>query len=489
MRMNLKRSAGLAGLLILSACDANFHSIYRTTPSGTATPHSQVVITDAKQGITVMNYDDETDMFRVCAARSPDVFSALTTAFHGDASAEVFQKFAAAISGSGTSAESASAFGLRTQLTQSQMELLYQLCLNSLNGTLSPDQLATEIHRYQNTMVTMLAIEQVTGYARPSLVAPGGQSAVGSAEAIAKQQALVELQKTKEGTLKKAADDSKATLQKASDDSSAADLAAAPESAKTVSLKKDWDDTVKQSTDQSLTQAQRDAATAAIPAKQKAYDDQKKKSDPLEQAAKEKKELAGKAQAKADSDAAALKAQIAARELSEKTLAAMEKQIDVSSSTATAQFFSPPNSLTYTDSETAKAIAGAVVSLQREHLNQTFLMDECVRYVYHPESKLSDYLAAADRAIMFGADKARTEQAISAIQRAAATEDAARLQACTKHFEAIDKYRVDLLNASRTCTTKEAKLTDGTVVTETTCEMPEEVAFPAPPPAGAPSPL
>ena len=41
----------------------------------------------------------------------------------------------------------AASFGLRTQLTQSQAELLYQLCLQALNGKLSNEQLVTELHR------------------------------------------------------------------------------------------------------------------------------------------------------------------------------------------------------------------------------------------------------------------------------------------------------------------------------------------------------
>ncbi|CAN0604115.1 unnamed protein product, partial [Ectocarpus sp. 12 AP-2014] len=127
---------------VLGGCSANFHSIFRTSDAD----RSHIAFTDAKQSATIVNVDKD-GVFRACSARSPDVFSSLATSASGSAD---FTKAAQSIglAGAGSSAESTASFGLRTQLTQSQIELLHQLCIEALNGKISNDQLATELHRY-----------------------------------------------------------------------------------------------------------------------------------------------------------------------------------------------------------------------------------------------------------------------------------------------------------------------------------------------------
>ncbi|NQU57794.1 MAG: hypothetical protein HQ513_11205 [Rhodospirillales bacterium] len=126
---------------LLAGCGANFNSIFRTSSGKT----SHVAFTDAKQSATIIKVD-ENGVFSACAARSPDVFSSLATSASGSAD---FAKAAASIgiAGSGSSTESSASFGLRTQLTQSQMELLYQLCINALNGKLSIPRLIEKAKR------------------------------------------------------------------------------------------------------------------------------------------------------------------------------------------------------------------------------------------------------------------------------------------------------------------------------------------------------
>jgi len=367
----------IAALVSLCACDANFYSIFRTTPHSPGKLHSQLVVTDAKQAISVMQVDPKDGLLRTCAARSPDVFTALSQAFSGSASADVAGKFAGALSGAGTSSESASAFGLRTQLTQSQMELLYQLCIASLNKTISPDQLATELHRYQNTMVSMLAIEQVTGYAKPTIVAIGGQSAAGSADALAKQQERVDGAKSKEADLKKpaAASESDLTTKKAA----------------TATAQKNFDD------------AKAAGKTAA---------ELKPLQDALDKATGEQTQ----AQTKRDSDANALASQTNFRTAQEGLLAKMQEQINISSGSIPATINSPTPSVVYADKDSAAAVAGAVVALQQGQLNQTFVADECVRFMFHPEVYSG---VSVDR-------------------------QAYLLGVCKTHLEEIDKYRMTL---------------------------------------------
>lgn len=327
---------------LLGGCDANFHSIFRTTPNGTGELHSQLVYSDAKQAVSFMQVGND-NVLRACAARSPDVFAALSTAFSGDVSAET-AKLTAALSGAGATSEQASAFGLRTQLTQSQMELLYQLCIASLNGTLSPDQFATEMHRYQNTMVTMLAIEQVTGYAKPTVVVIGGNAAAGSADALATTQAKIDDAAKKEAA-------AKAALDKAGTDKKAAGTA--------------YDD-----------------AAAAL---QKAKDDKKPEADikaaqtKVDEADKTKK-AADEAVNKADGD---LKKATSYRESLEKLLAKQEQEVNLSASSATPTVVSPAPTM---DAASIAAVAATVERLQYNHLSQTFIADECLRYLFHPNA-------------------------------------------------------------------------------------------------------
>ncbi len=399
-----------ATLLALGGCDANFYSIFRTTPNGTGKAHSQLVVTDAKQSISLMQVDKD-GTFRACAARSPDVFAALSQAFSGSASADVAGKFSGALSGAGTSSESASAFGLRTQLTQSQMELLYQLCIASLNKTITPDQLATELHRYQNTMVTMLAIEQVTGYAKPTIVAIGGQSSAGAADALAGQEARVDAEKKKEADLKKPAE------------ASEGDLTA--KKAATATAQKNFDD-----------------AKAAG----KTGDDLKKLQDPLDSAKKDEK----LAQTKRDEDAKNLTSQTASRQAAETLLAKMQSEVNLSSGSTPAQIQSPTASVVYADKDAAAAVAGAVVALQQGQINQTFVADECVRFMFHPENYRN------------------IEPGVQAYLRGI----------CKEHFDSIDQYRQMLALLRYGCDRDwtECKLTEQGVPGGTP---------PAPAPAGA----
>jgi hypothetical protein len=171
---------GLAVVLASAAfagCSANFNSVFRTTEGA----RSHIAFTDAKQSATIVQVKD--GVMRACAAKSPDVFSALATAASGALDfAQGAMKLG--VSAAGSSAEQATSLGLRTQLTQSQAELLYQLCLQALNDKLSNEQLVTELHRYQNTMVTMLAIEQLTGYAKPTVVTLQTGAATGATKEL-----------------------------------------------------------------------------------------------------------------------------------------------------------------------------------------------------------------------------------------------------------------------------------------------------------------
>lgn len=339
MLHKVKLIAGIVVLLLSSGCDANFHSVFRTTYAD----HSKVVYTDAKQSATIMSVDKD-GVFTACAAKSPDVFQALSTAFTGSLGVSEANQAALNLSGAGSSAESAAAFGLRTQLTQTQIELLYQLCVATLNGFLTHDQLATEMHRYQNTMVTMLAIEQITGFAKPTIVALGGGTArTGATEALEKLEESAQAARSKEATLK-------AALEKATADAETKKIAS----------------------------QEADKKVQSLPADAKPED--KTKAETEAQNAKKALDSANQNKTQAEKD---YNQQIDIRKGIEASLVKARNDTNTGSSGANAQIGSPSATTVFSDSQTAAAISDAVVALQQSHLSQTFVSDECVRFLFH----------------------------------------------------------------------------------------------------------
>lgn len=326
--------------LLLGGCGANFHSIFRVTDGD----ENKIAFTDAKQAATIIKMDKD-GVMKACAAKSPDVFQALSTAFSGNLSAEEAGGIAAKIAGAGSSAESSASYRLHTQLTDTQNELLYQLCVNSLNGTITGDQLATELHRYQNTMVTMLAIEQLTGYARPTIVALGGsKSKTGAAEDVASIQSSLDAARANEDKLKAILEKANKT---ASDKQTAYDTAKKANDAAT-------DDTTKKSTQAALTKASDELAAAKI---------ESAKYDKLSKEATDNR-----------------KGIEAAREQ-------VLTDLTVNSSGAMASFNQPSVATIGTDANTASQIAGALKQLQEVHLHQTFTSDECLSFLFHSYDK------------------------------------------------------------------------------------------------------
>lgn len=173
----------MAGLLAISltACDANFQSIHREDSFTTgldAAPTGEVILTDGKQRSIVATpaptKGNEDKLLVVCKERYPDLFSALASSGSGSVD---YEKIAAAIA-LGTSGSTGFA-GLRTQLRETQASFLEFVCTAYAAGALSKDEVARHLRLYQNTLTAQLAIEQLTGYAQPTLAAVG-QSSAGS---------------------------------------------------------------------------------------------------------------------------------------------------------------------------------------------------------------------------------------------------------------------------------------------------------------------
>ena len=113
-----------------------------------------------------------------CAEPSPDAMSALNTSISGSISDP---KIAASLALA--QAESAASIGLRTQSIQLLRDGMYRLCEGYAAGAISAENFTEEQRRYQNLMLSLLAIEQLTGavVARQAAVGGGtGSAAAGN---------------------------------------------------------------------------------------------------------------------------------------------------------------------------------------------------------------------------------------------------------------------------------------------------------------------
>lgn len=164
-------------LLVLTGCSANHHSIYRhqsvEPPSVTTVDAKQRAILAAapKSGSSV-------DILRFCAEPSPDVFAVIAQAVSGGASFGQSgdpKTIQAALSAAFSSSEQGSAIP-RTQTTNMLREVMYRTCERYLSGGISDIELSLQAVRDQRLIVSILAIEQLTGVITPKPVVIGAST-------------------------------------------------------------------------------------------------------------------------------------------------------------------------------------------------------------------------------------------------------------------------------------------------------------------------
>lgn len=165
---------------------------------------------DAKQRVVLSGAPRVVDSKRtvpvICAEPSPDALS--TLAAGGGLSLSRASYDAAA---NVALSEAAGSIGLRTQSIQLLRDSMYRLCEGYLAGAIDDDAFQIAHRRFQNSMVSILAIEQLTGAVRAPAVVLGGQATSGSAELAAKltqqtQEALTELRTAESDAKKKSSD-------------------------------------------------------------------------------------------------------------------------------------------------------------------------------------------------------------------------------------------------------------------------------------------
>jgi hypothetical protein len=174
MHSRLKASSWAALIAVsLSACSANHRSIHRHT--ALESESDSIVIVDAKQrAITQQavrrNADGDEQIRRFCSEPSPDVFSIVAQSLSAGGS---FGRSAdpkaieAALNLAHASAESGSTIP-RTQTVNLLRELMFRTCERFLSGGYDQMELSVQAVRDQRLMVSILAIEQLTGTVSPT---------------------------------------------------------------------------------------------------------------------------------------------------------------------------------------------------------------------------------------------------------------------------------------------------------------------------------
>ncbi len=320
----MRKATLMATCLILGGC-AELSSIHR---SYNAEPEAASILSvDAKQRNVLITPHLEADKRAiVCSEPNPDFASVLASSLsggfgNGDSSAQV----AAALSETGAN------IGLRTQSIQLLRDAMYRLCEGYAAGAIDKADFHHLHLRYQAAMVSILAIEQLTGYARPTTVIIGTNAAASGYDGLAIAQ--------------KQLDD--ARKQQAEADQKLADA-----------KKADQD------------------AGAAVTAKEKELQGADQAQKPALEAERDKLK-----QQKTTTEAALKLAQKAADDAAGNVTAKEEARAKAMASTATAQGFGLPAQITERPAPDAAAtahVANAVVSILNTTLEQDWVRQHCL---------------------------------------------------------------------------------------------------------------
>lgn len=138
----------------------------------------------------------------ICAEPSPDAISALSSSLNTSGSFSLSdpsgKEIAAALAIALAQTEAAGYVGLRTQTIQLLRDGMYRLCEGYANAALTRHDYTRLQRRYQNTMLALLAIEQLTGAVATRQVTLDPKAAAVAGETLQTlQKELVEAMKTK----------------------------------------------------------------------------------------------------------------------------------------------------------------------------------------------------------------------------------------------------------------------------------------------------
>jgi hypothetical protein len=159
-------------MVSLSGC-ADLTSIYRS--SDLSGVDGRIYMIDAKQRVVTVKRSDIGDI--TCSEPSPDALTVFASSFSGSFTApnQASAQLAANLNETGAN------IGLRTPSIQLLRDVMYRICEGYAARAIDGPTFATLHRRYQNVMIGLLAIDQLTGATRPATTAPvGGPSGAGN---------------------------------------------------------------------------------------------------------------------------------------------------------------------------------------------------------------------------------------------------------------------------------------------------------------------
>jgi len=283
----------------------------------------------------------------VCAEPSPDAITAISAA--SGATAETLKL---ALSGSFGSQESAASIGLRTQTIQILRDAMYRLCEGYASSALDEIAFARLQRRYQNLMLGLLAIEQLSGavVARQAVLTGQADSAVSR---------------------------------------SVKELIAAINQAKTI----------KSDTAKSLVEAatKRDETKKALNAAQKEYDDAKKASNNDEKAAavqKVRSEKLDPSQIAFNAAESVVTHRKAEDDNASSSISSLERALSeagkVSATALTRGSFEASAMATHISADTAKVIADAVQKIVLGIVDHDYSRETCIDTIFSRTMRVID---------------------------------------------------------------------------------------------------
>lgn len=155
---------------LLSAGCANFMSIHHKFKPD----EGDSISIDAKQRVVfsvLKTFPNDVSWRAVCAEPSPDALAAISASSGLSA-----DNLKIALSAALGIQEGAASIGLRTQTIQILRDAMYRLCEGYASGALDDIAFSRLQRRYQNIMLGLLAIEQLTGVVSPKQVMLSGNA-------------------------------------------------------------------------------------------------------------------------------------------------------------------------------------------------------------------------------------------------------------------------------------------------------------------------
>lgn len=180
--------------VLMSACSANHKSIFRHQAVGEG---ASITTTDAKQRAVLSN-GEKGAAHRFCAEPSPDVFAVIAQSlsvggtFGQQADPKAIE---AALNAAFSTSEQAATIP-RTQTINMLRELMFRTCERYLNSGITSLELPLQAIRDQRLMVSILAIEQLTGAVSAKAVALGAMAEAGAGASTAGGMAVLDKART-----------------------------------------------------------------------------------------------------------------------------------------------------------------------------------------------------------------------------------------------------------------------------------------------------